>query len=64
MERFNVTSKQEGTSKEKIVMNVDNNFCRRNENWVVLLLLLEKFFGCVSEAAKVPPITKPGYILP
>ena len=23
-----------------------------------------KFFGCVSEAAKVPPVTEPGYILP
>lgn len=44
-------------------MNVDNNFCRCNEKWVVLLLLLEKFFGCVSEATEVPPITKPGYIL-
>lgn len=44
-------------------MNVDNNFCRRNEKWVVLLLLLEKFFGCVSDATEVPPITEPGYIL-
>lgn len=44
-------------------MNVDNNFCRRNEKWVVLLLLLEKFFDCVREATKVPPITKQGYIL-
>ena len=52
-----------GYTGEKIVMNVDNNFCRRNEKWVVLLLLLEKFFGCVSEATEVSPITKPGYIL-
>ena len=35
-------------------MNVDNNYYRRNEKWIVLLLLLEKFFGCLSEAAKVP----------
>jgi hypothetical protein len=64
MEKFNATSKQTRYTKEKIVMNVDNNFCRRNENSIVLLLLLEKFFGCVGEAAKVLPITKPGYILP
>ena len=44
-------------------MNVDNNFCRRNEKWIVLLLLLKKFFGCVSEAAKVPPVTEPVYIV-
>ncbi len=44
-------------------MTVDNNVCRRNEKWVVLLLLLEKFFGCVSEVTRVPPITEPGYIL-
>jgi len=44
-------------------MNVDNNFCRRNEKWIVLLLLLEKFFGSLSEAAKVPPVTEPGYIV-
>lgn len=44
-------------------MNVDNNFCRRNEKWIVLLLLLEKLFGCLSEAAKVPPVTEPGYIV-
>jgi hypothetical protein len=41
MEKFNATSKQTRyTGKEKIVMNVDNNFCRRNEKWVVLLLAL------------------------
>ena len=45
--------------QRKVVVNVDNNFCRRNEKWVVLLPLLEKFFGCVSEATEVPPITKP-----
>lgn len=45
-------------------MKSDHNLCRRNEKWVVLLLLLEKFFGCVSEATELPPITKPGYILP
>ena len=43
-------------------MNGDNNFCRRNEKWVVLVLL-EEFFGFVSEATEVPPTTKPGYIL-
>ena len=52
-----------GYTGEKIVMNVDNNFCRCNEKWVGLLLLLEKFFGCVSEVTRVPPITEPGYIL-
>jgi len=64
MEKFNATSKQPRyTGKEKILMNVDKNFCLRNEKWVVLLLLLEKFFGCVREATEVPPITKPGSIL-
>jgi|GEM_PF-4517719 len=29
-------------------MNVYNKFCRRSKMRVVLLLLLEKFFGCVS----------------
>ena len=52
------------TGKEKIVMNVDNNFCRRSEKWMVSLLLLEKFFGCFGEAGKVPPVDKPGYNLP
>ena len=45
-------------------MNSDHNLCRRKAKRVVLLLLLEKLFGCVSEATEVPPITKPGYILP
>ena len=48
---------------EKVAVNGDNNFCRSNEKWVVLLLLLEKFFGRVSEATEVPPTTKPGYML-
>jgi len=65
MEKFDATSKQAGyTGKEKIVMNVDNNFCLCNEKRVVLLPLLEKFFGCVGEVAKVSPMTKPDYILP
>ena len=55
MEKFNATSKQTMyTSKEKIVMNVDNNFRRRNEKWIVLLLLLEKFFGCVGACQGAP----------
>jgi len=46
MDKFNAISKQtRHTGKEKIVMNVDNNFCRRNGKWVVLLLLPEKLFG-------------------
>jgi hypothetical protein len=49
--------------KEGMDDHVDNNFCRRNEKWIVLLLLLEKFFGCISEAAKVSPVTEPGYIV-
>jgi hypothetical protein len=46
---------KQGIQKEKIVMNVDNNFCRRNEKWIVLLLPLEKFFGCVGEARQGAP---------
>ncbi len=52
-----------GYTGENIAMNIDNNVCRRNGKWVVLLLLLEKFFGCFSEATIVHPITEPGYIL-